>query len=38
MTGYELALGALNVVQVLVLAFMADRSRQRRAGDSRRRG
>jgi hypothetical protein len=35
---YEVLSAALNVVQVLALAYMADRSRQRRSDDRRRRG
>jgi cytochrome c oxidase assembly factor CtaG len=38
MNGWEFALGALNVAQVLLLGYMADRSRQRRNGDRRRNG
>jgi site-specific recombinase len=38
MNGWEVALGVLNVFQTLALAYMADRSRQRRGGDRRTRG
>jgi hypothetical protein len=37
-TALEAFVAALNVAQVVALAYMADRSRQRRNGDDRRRG
>jgi hypothetical protein len=38
MSGWEAFVAVLNVAQVVALAYIADRSRRRRAGDRRSRG